>query len=158
MATTHRLKLPCASNTYKPTPPPPKLTREQRSLGGKISAIKRKERKEIKEDLENFLRTVDPTSEEGFTFQERIVRSVVKKAIETGNIAAFLGIQQALGQKPVEVQQVNTNITQRSVTRVVIDIPEQEALFNEQELASLKDCKVKDNERIRALAEGCKEK
>lgn len=80
-----------------------KLTKsEQREIcskGGKVSAQKRKEKKLLRETIEEFLQAVNPDS--GNVFQVDLVNSMLQKALE-GDVSAFNTIRDTAGQKPKE--------------------------------------------------------
>lgn len=76
--------------------------REIRSMGGKASQEARRRRKSIKEELEILLEIVD---KDGHTNQEKISMALLKKASQ-GDTRAFEVIRDSIGQKPVEVQQI----------------------------------------------------
>ena len=80
-----------------------KLTKEEQreicSKGGKASVQKRKEKKLLKETINEFLEAVNP--ETGNTFQIDLVNSMLQKALE-GDVSAFNTVRDTAGQKPKE--------------------------------------------------------
>ena len=81
-----------------------KLTKEEQreicSKGGKASVQKRKEKKLLKETINEFLEAINP--ETGNTFQIDLVNSMLKKAIIEGDVSAFNTLRDTSGQKPKE--------------------------------------------------------
>ena len=88
----------------------PKEAREQGRKGGKASAAKRAERKTFREGL--LLLLNEPLKDKGGqvtdkTTQDAIIAGLVKRAIN-GDTRAFEMIRDTIGEKPVEVVNVNT--------------------------------------------------
>lgn len=79
------------------------LTKEEQreicSKGGKASVQKRKEKKLLKDTIEEFLQAVNP--ETGNDFQIDLVNSMLQKALE-GDVSAFNTLRDTAGQKPKE--------------------------------------------------------
>ena len=80
-----------------------KLTKEEQreicSKGGKASVQKRKEKKLLKDTINEFLEAVNPNT--GNTFQIDLVNSMLQKALE-GDVSAFNTVRDTAGQKPKE--------------------------------------------------------
>lgn len=79
------------------------LTKEEQreicSKGGKASVQKRKEKKLLKDTIEEFLQAVNP--ETGNNFQIDVVAAMLQKALE-GDVSAFNTLRDTAGQKPKE--------------------------------------------------------
>lgn len=81
-----------------------KLTKEEQreicSKGGKASVQKRKEKKLLKDTINEFLEATNPAT--GNTFQIDLVNSMLNKAIVEGDVSAFNTLRDTSGQKPKE--------------------------------------------------------
>lgn len=105
-----------------------KLTVEEASKGGKISAAKRAERKTIREGL--LLLLDQPAkdkdgNETDKTMQDAIIAGLVRKAAR-GDTRAFELIRDTIGEKPVETVKVTTTdktIMDEIRSRMDADIP-----------------------------------
>ena len=80
-----------------------KLTKEEQreicSKGGKASVQKRKEKKLLKETINEFLEAVNPNTNN--SFQIDLVNSMIQKALD-GDVSAFNTLRDTAGQKPKE--------------------------------------------------------
>lgn len=82
-----------------------RTTEEKRAIGimgGKASGEARRKKKTMRQELEMLLEMLD---KDGHTNQEKISMALLKKA-STGDTRAFEVIRDTIGQKPVEVQQI----------------------------------------------------
>lgn len=82
-----------------------RTTEEQREIarkGGIASGKSRKEKRQLKDELELLMQNI---SKDGRTYQELISTALVKEALK-GNTKAYEIIRDTLGQKPIEVQQI----------------------------------------------------
>lgn len=82
-----------------------RTTEEQREIarkGGIASGKARKEKRQLKDELEILMQNI---SKDGRTYQELISTALVKEALK-GNTKAYEIIRDTLGQKPIEVQQI----------------------------------------------------
>ncbi len=84
----------------------PEERKELARKAGKQSGIKRRERKALKELLEIALAL--PNEETGEENQIAITSALINQAIK-GNVLAYTTIRNTLGEKPVEVQNLNIN-------------------------------------------------
>jgi hypothetical protein len=76
--------------------------RELGKKGGIASGKARKEKRQLKDELELLMQNI---SKDGRTYQELISTALVKEALK-GNTKAYEIIRDTLGQKPIEVQQI----------------------------------------------------
>lgn len=82
-----------------------RTTSEKREIarkGGIASGKARKEKRQLKDELEILMQNI---SKDGRTYQELISTALVKEALK-GNTKAYEIIRDTLGQKPIEVQQI----------------------------------------------------
>lgn len=73
--------------------------REIASAGGKACQRKKKEKKLLKDTIEEFLQAINPAT--GNDFQIDLVNSMLQKALE-GDVSAFNTLRDTAGQKPKE--------------------------------------------------------
>lgn len=81
--------------------------REIASKGGKASGKARRERKKIAEDLKILLAIVE---DDGFTNQEKMVKSILKESFK-GNVQAFKEIRDTIGEKPEDKTDAKITLT-----------------------------------------------
>lgn len=74
--------------------------REIQSLGGKAPQLKKKQKKLLKDTINEFLEAVNPQT--GNTFQIDLVNAMMQKAINDGDVSAFNSLRDTSGQKPKE--------------------------------------------------------
>lgn len=77
----------------------PSRQREIASAGGKACQRKKKEKKLLKETINEFLQAINPES--GQTFQIDLVNAMIQQAL-TGDVSAFNTVRDTAGQKPKE--------------------------------------------------------
>lgn len=87
---------------------PKEKAREIQSKGGKASAEKRRQRRNLKKELEILM---DTLASNGKTYQENISTALLKEALK-GNTKAYEIIRDTLGQKPIERQEVREITTE----------------------------------------------
>lgn len=99
--------------------------KEIRSLGGKASQAKRKERKTIKEQMLLMLEA-DPT------IQERLIEKLFERAYKTGEKTggaanrAFELIRETIGEAPIEEKKVGIEIEDLKPLASLLTITEEE--------------------------------
>lgn len=87
----------------------PEKRRQMASNGGKKGAKIQKQKKMLKDTINEFLKAINPAT--GNPFQIDLVDAMLKKAILDGDVAAFNTLRDTSGQKPKEdVQVVNMPI------------------------------------------------
>lgn len=70
------------------------------ALGGKASGVAKRQKKLLKDTINEFLETTNPAT--GNTFQIDLVNSMLNKAIIEGDVSAFNTLRDTSGQKPKE--------------------------------------------------------